>query len=247
MGNFFSQYLIMLRQQNDMTQDDLAKRIGVTKATVSKWENYEFASISGKRMQQLSGIFHVHPYTFVSAATMPYPQEGKSKYDLLKEINSIKPGSANEISAPKQEAAGAPANTVPFEPSTRLSMSGNRIAAGHGVGQSDAAEEIYETNFPTDEHFAVQAVGDAMYPKIENGDTLILRRTATVEDGNIAAIYVGKDETPLIREVHIDEDGNLILIALKSRAAKPKIYTAAQRASIPVRICGKVVEIRKQV
>ena len=105
MGTFFGQYLKILRKEYDMTQDDLAKRIGVTKATVSKWENYEFASISGKRMQQLSGIFHVHPYTFVSAATMPYPQEGKSKYDLLKEINSVMPGNANEIPAPKQEAA----------------------------------------------------------------------------------------------------------------------------------------------
>ena len=230
-----------------MTQDDLAKRIGVTKATVSKWENYEIASISGKRMPQLSGIFHVHPYTFVSAATMLYPQEGKSKYDLLKELNSIKPGTVNEsLPEPKQEAAGAPANIVSFETATRLSMSGNRIAAGNGISQSDASEEIYETNYPTDDYFAVQAVGDAMYPKIENGDTLILRRTAIVEDGKIAALYIGNDETPMIREVHIDEDGNLILIALNSRVAKPKIYTAAQRASIPVRICGRVVEIRKQ-
>ncbi len=125
-------------------------------------------------------------------------------------------------------------------------MSGNRIAAGNGISQSDAAEEIYEKNYPTDDYFAVQTVGDAKYPKIENGDTLILRRTATVEDGKIAALYIGNDETPMIREVHIDEDGNLILIALNSRVAKPKFYTAAQRASIPVRICGRVVEIRKQ-
>ena len=183
---------------------------------------------------------------YLSGKVMPR----QDKLDVIAECLGVNPAwLMGSKGAPKYirpvEDVPIPSNAIPFESKTHLSLSSNRVAAGAGISQADSEAEIYETEFPPDTHFAIRASGDAMYPKIEDGDILILKCVSAVEDGEIAAVYIGKDPSPIVREIHTDEEDNLILISMNSKIAKPKIYTAEQRDSLPVRICGKLVEIRR--
>ena len=159
--------------------------------------------------------------------------------ELINDIEDI------PIIVPK-ETTELPANVVPFQTVTRLSMSSSRVAAGKGIPQADASDELYETNYSPEDYYAIRMSDDSMYPKIEDGDILILKYATAVEDGDIAAILIGTDETPVIRELHTDEDGTMVLIARNSHY-KLKIYSPSQQAEIPVRICGRLTEIRKKL
>ena len=128
---------------------------------------------------------------------------------------------------------------------TSIASSTHRIAAGAGTDFSDAEPEVYDTHFPSDRYQVLHMNGDSMAPKIEDGDTLILQRTEA-SDGDITAVSIG-DAPPIIREVRIDPDGNIMLIPYNAQVAKPQMYTAEQRESIPVRLSGKLVEIRRSV
>lgn len=54
-----------LRKKHKMTQEDLGKKLGVTKATVQKYENGTIKNLKRHTIAQLSSIFNVHPTVFL--------------------------------------------------------------------------------------------------------------------------------------------------------------------------------------
>ena len=80
-----------------------------------------------------------------------------------------------------------------------------------------------------------------MEPKISDGDTVIIRIQDTIENGEIAAVYVNGNDVTLKR-VHIEDNG-LWLIGTNP-AFTPIFYTKKQCTELPVRILGKMVELR---
>lgn len=77
------------------------------------------------------------------------------------------------------------------------------IAAGYdGLGEEDYTGEdikipphLIKTHDPND-YFVLKVKGDSMYPLLEDGDKVLVRRCSTVESGTVAAIgYNGDDAT----------------------------------------------------
>lgn len=54
-----------LRQDKNMSQEDLGKLLGVTKATIQKYENGQIRNLKANIIQQLCEIFAVAPVFFV--------------------------------------------------------------------------------------------------------------------------------------------------------------------------------------
>ena len=95
------------------------------------------------------------------------------------------------------------------------------------------------------EYFALRVQGDSMWPEYLPGDTVIVRRTPVCESGDICVVYVnGYDAT--LKQVKKTSDGGLALIP-KNQAYPPRTYTPGEIASLPVSICGVVVELRRKV
>lgn len=128
-------------------------------------------------------------------------------------------------------------------PVTRIPVLG-QVIAGIPI---EAIEEIldYEeisTDMATQgEYFGLQIKGNSMEPKFSNGDVIIVRKQEDVDNGDIAIVLVNGNEATVKKIKKFDGGINLI-------PTNPDYdvltYTNEEIENLPVRIIGKVVELR---
>lgn len=102
-------------------------------------------------------------------------------------------------------------------------------------------EEITPELAASGEFLALSIKGDSMAPRIQNGDVVIIRRQENVENGDIAAVMVNGDSATLKR---VKTDSNGIWLLPLNPAFEPLFYTKKECAEKPVRILGKMIELR---
>lgn len=92
-----------------------------------------------------------------------------------------------------------------------------------------------------DEYFALMVKGDSMQPRLYEGDIVIVHRQDTAENGDMVVAQVNGDEA-LVKKLIKFSKG----IGLQSmNPAYPLVqYNEQEIAEKPVRILGKVVEMR---
>lgn len=123
-----------------------------------------------------------------------------------------------------------------------------RVVAGiplEAISEVLDYEEISESMAATGEFFALIAKGSSMNPTIIDGDTLIVRKQSFAEEGRVAIILVNGNEAT-VKRTHTTETG-ITLIADNPSAYVPHFYTNEEIEHLPVRIIGKVVEIRRKM
>lgn len=102
-------------------------------------------------------------------------------------------------------------------------------------------EEISAELANTGEFFALKIKGDSMEPKISEGDVVIVRKQETVENGELAVVLVnGNDAT--VKRFYMNESG--VTLISSNPSYPPFIYSKKEVAELPVRVIGKVVELR---
>ncbi len=119
-----------------------------------------------------------------------------------------------------------------------------RVAAGipiEAVENIIDTEEISEELARTGEFFGLQIKGDSMEPRIYNGDVVIVRQQNDAESGDIVIAMVNGDDAVCKRLLKYA--GGISLISLNSKY-DPLLFSASDIEQKPVRIIGKVVELR---
>lgn len=102
-------------------------------------------------------------------------------------------------------------------------------------------EEIPQSMARNGEYFALQIKGNSMEPKFSEGDVVIVRKQEDVDNGDIAIVLVnGNDAT--VKKIK-KFDGGINLIPTNSEY-EVITYTVDEIEKLPVRIIGKVVELR---
>ena len=94
------------------------------------------------------------------------------------------------------------------------------------------------------EYFALAIKGDSMMPEYRDGDVLILRKQDSCETGDDCAVMVNGDDTTFKR-VRRSEKG--IALQPLNPAYDPMFFSNEEIMSLPVRIIGVVVEIRRKI
>lgn len=102
-------------------------------------------------------------------------------------------------------------------------------------------EEITADMAAHGEYIALRVKGSSMEPRIMDGDVVIIRLQQEVENSEIAAVFVNGNSVTL-KQVKRENEG-LWLIPNNS-AFKPLFYSKKECAELPVRILGKMVELR---
>lgn len=119
-----------------------------------------------------------------------------------------------------------------------------RVAAGIPLEMIEDiidTEEIPEELARTGEFFGLQIHGDSMEPKISEGDIVIVRKQNDAETGDMVIATVnGTDAT--CKRLKKYRDG--IELIATNPSYKPMFYSNEEIASKPVRIIGRVVELR---
>lgn len=120
-----------------------------------------------------------------------------------------------------------------------------RVVAGIPI---EAVEEIldYEEITPelaaTGDFFALKIRGHSMEPRMMEGDVVIVRKQEDVESGDVAIVLVNGNEAT-VKRVKKQEEG-ITLIATNTSVYEPHFYSNKEIAELPVRILGRVVELR---
>ena len=119
-----------------------------------------------------------------------------------------------------------------------------RVAAGIPMDAIEEVidyEEIPETLARDGEYFGLKIKGDSMEPKISDGDVVIVRKQDTADDGDTVIALVNGNEGCCKRYKRYHD--SLALISTNP-AYDPMYFTPTERDALPVRIIGKVVELR---
>lgn len=102
-------------------------------------------------------------------------------------------------------------------------------------------EEISEEMASRGQFFGLKIKGSSMEPRIKDGDVVIVRQQPEVESGDVAIVVVNGDSATC-KKVVINDNG--ITLIPFNPTYEPVFYTAEQVTALPVRIIGKVVELR---
>ena len=114
----------------------------------------------------------------------------------------------------------------------------------------EAIEEIleYEEISPelakSGEYFGLKDKGDSMAPNILEGDILIIRKQEDANTGDICVVMVNGDDAT-VKKIKKDPKG-LTLIP-NNPAYDIVFYSNDEIESLPVRVIGKAVEIRRSL
>lgn len=102
-------------------------------------------------------------------------------------------------------------------------------------------EEISSELAKQGDFFALRVKGDSMEPRIKDGDVVIVRRQEAVDNGDLAVILVnGNDAT--LKRFYSSETG--VKLVSSNPKYDPFFFTPAEVDAMPVRVLGKVVELR---
>lgn len=105
-------------------------------------------------------------------------------------------------------------------------------------------EEISEDEARRGDYIGLRVKGDSMEPQIKDGDVAIIRRQDSIENGEIAVVFVnGSDAT--IKKVKISKEG-IMLIGFNTDVYEPHFYSNDEIADLPIRIYGRLVEVRRK-
>lgn len=119
-----------------------------------------------------------------------------------------------------------------------------RVAAGipiNAITEIIDTEEIPEDLAKTGDFFALQIQGDSMEPRIYNGDVVIVRQQEDADSGDIVIAMVNGYDATCKRLIKYAT--SIALVSLNSKY-EPMMFTMEEVDTKPVRIIGKVVELR---
>lgn len=93
--------------------------------------------------------------------------------------------------------------------------------------------------------FGLRIVGKSMEPEIKEGDYIVVRMQSDVDNNDIAVVMIGEDEATC-KQIHKTPDG-VMLTAFNQDVYPATFYTNKQIEELPVKVIGKVIEIRRKI
>lgn len=223
----FGQMIDYFRNENSLTMEELGRRLGKNKSSISRW-------ISGERYPKIEEIEEIAKYFNTDVETLIFGFNTK-----INDITSI----YNQLTTTRQERVYNYAEEQLNEQNGQIQedniipiVFGRQSAAGSMIYVDDVDAEmgvLPSSIVPNGANELVQITGDSMEPIIKKGSEVYLRYQPTVEDGEIAIVRV-EDEGVTCK--YLFRDGENII--LKSENPKyDDIVVDAEKVSV----IGKVL------
>ena len=102
-------------------------------------------------------------------------------------------------------------------------------------------EEIDAALAATGDFFGLRIKGDSMEPRMREGDVVIVRKQEDADNGDIVIVLVNGNEATVKK---LKKEPNGITLIPFNPAHDTQYYSPEAITSLPVRIIGKVVELR---
>ena len=222
MANFSSR-LRGLRKAKELTQQQLAKYVGISKSSINMYERGE-REPGLEMLETIADFFNVDLDYLLGKSDIP------NKYaEILQQQKSV---------------SGLPEYDNIFKIEKHKIPLLGEIACGQPIFASEDRESYVEVGTDIHADFCLKAKGDSMInARILDGDIVFIRQQPMVENGEIAAVIIN-DEATLKRVYYNQGEGKLMLQA-ENPAFAPLMYVGEELNS--VRILGKAVAFQSDV
>lgn len=215
----FNERLKILRKEANLSQEELAKKIGVSKSSVNMYERGE-REPGFETLEAIADCFNADMDFLLGKS------DCKNRYEWAKCKAVQIPTATNIIPMPE-------AKSIPLV---------GKIACGTPITATENLEGYIKIPAQLEADFALVCRGDSMVgARIMDGDFVAIRQQPDVDDGDIAAVLI-EDEATLKRVYKMP--GRLVLRAENPRYA-PIDLSGAELDG--VRILGKAVYFISEV
>ena len=183
------------RMELGLTMLDVAKLVGVSEATISRYESGNIKNMRRDRIEKYAKALRVSPSDFLDIND----DEADNLTELMQKYDNIKPIKLK-----------------------RFPMLGE-IACGEPVFADEDKEHFVMADMDIHADFCLTAKGDSMVnARIYEGDIVFIKEMPIVENGDIAAVIID-DEATLKRVYYYPDKGKLIL-SPENSAYEPLVY-----------------------
>lgn len=218
LGDLIKEY----RTNNKMSLRDFAQRCGLSHTYISALEKNIDPRTGKPIAPTLDAVKYISKGMNISIE------------DLLKILDDEQEFKINE-EAPK------------FNPNSAIVFVYGTIPAGIPM---ECIEDIIDTEEVSidmlkggKQYFGLKIKGNSMSPEYLDGDTIILEKVDNCENGQDCVVMVnGNDGT--FKRVFKNENG--IILQPLNNEFQPMVYSNEQIKNLPVRVIGKVVELRRK-
>ena len=203
----YSERIRQLRARRGLSQDQLAAALGVSRSAVSMYETSQ-REPDFETCEAIADFFNID---------MDY---------LL---------GRSDVERKVVAAAPIPPGFEPLPEMVQVPLIGS-IACGSPILAEGNIESYVGIPAAWRADFALTCHGDSMAPKICDGDIVCIRKQATVEPGEIAAVRIGEEATLK----HFYQSGEVVqLVAENAAVCPPMVYQGEQLREICIE--GKAV------
>lgn len=224
----FADRLKALRNMHHLTQDELSKITGVSRSAIGMYE-------SGKRkpdynqVEVFADFFNVD-FNYIlgqsDKTTVILPSTEGFKDNPTPNPNVLKPSAdipVYKIPVLGKVVAGTPINAI------------ENITDYIRVTNPAAADGSY---------YALHVTGASMEPEMKEGDLVIVHKQEYFDNGDICIVLVNGNEAT-VKKVQKSAQG-ITLIGFNAVVYPPHFYNAKEVEDLPVKIIGKVEEVRRK-
>ena len=191
----FASVLKSLRQERNLSQKELADKLGTSKSTIGMYEQ-------GKRMPKSEKMSEIA--TFFSVST-DYLMGRASSTTSMTDAIMEKLGISKIVS-----------NKIPML---------GKVACGEPIMCEELYETYIESGADINADFCLRAQGDSMInARIFDGDIVFIRAQEMVENGEIAVVIIN-DDTATLKRFYYDREANSVILRPENPIYKPMIFT----------------------
>ena len=208
------------RKELGLTLEEVGNIVGVSKSTVKKWESGYIENMKRDKISLLAKALKVSPLYIMGIDCSP-EQSNNNDYTHF-QIESNQPARKKGITI---NVLGRVAAGIPIE----------------AVEDIIDTEEISEDMAATGEFFGLRIHGDSMEPRMSEGDVVIVRKQDDAESGEIVIAMVNGCDATCKRLKKYAEG---IMLLSNNPKYEPMVFSKEEIETKPVRIIGRVVELR---
>lgn len=197
------------RDAKSMSQEELGSQLGLNKSTIQRYESGQVQRIKLPILENMAKILGVSPSWLILKSDDPAP--------IKSNISAVYNNNIYRIPVFESVSAGFGAYAV------------NEIV--------DYIPVVIKNSYDVDDTIAIKVSGDSMYPKIEDGDIIVVRRQTSVDSGDIAVVLLDNDEG-LVKKV-IYGPTWIELHSINSEKYPPRRFNGAEVQRL--RVVGLVI------
>lgn len=199
MKRHFGERIRELREERGISQAMLGKIVGVSRASVTQWEDGTTKELKGSNLQAIAKYFGANPDWILKEIPPKYIRRPATQDDSPRRIQE------EPAAYMPQGAIPMPAHiqAVPVVGSAQLGDNGYWAELDYPVGHGDGY-----IDFPTRDPnaYALRCKGDSMAPRIKDGEFVVIEPNATPHPGDEVMVK-SEDGRVMVKELLYVRDG----------------------------------------